>query len=132
MLNNIMQLQSQLQNVDDTSIRRALSSPNEAVPQFLLMMEMKRRQDLRGSTPEGPVQPKDMRSEMALGMYKPVPSPPVAQAAPANSGILSGMSMPPPASMGGQVTPQAPQGPVPQQLDLSKPAGIGSLFGARR
>lgn len=127
MLDNIVALQKQLQGVGDDTIKRALATPNEAVPQFLLMMEMKRRQDLRTMNPQGPYKARDMRSEMATGTYQPVPKPPMTL--PEQSGLASLQQ-----NQQGQAgqAPQAPQGPVAQNLDLSKPAGIGSLFGGNR
>ncbi len=123
MIDDILSLQKQLTTVDEGHIRRALSTPNEAVPQFLLMMEMKRRQDLRQG-PQGPVHTQDMRSEMASGRYQPAPQPPINLMAASdimNSGIMSGMSPP------GEV-----QGQQPQSLDVNSPAGLGSLFSGQR
>ena len=118
MLDNLVQLQKRLQMVGDADIAHALAKPNNSAPQFLLMMEMRRRQALRNQ-PMGPVPRMDMRSEMAQGAYNPVPHPPpIIPPIPAHdeSGIMSLM--------------QAPRGP--QSLDMSQPAAMGSLFSGKR
>lgn len=100
---NLVQLQSQLEGVGDSQLRQALGMPGaQGLPQFLLMGEFQRRQQMRQGQPLGHTRPTTMRQEMFGGFYQPVPPPPVP---PPDQGGIAGLLPPSPL---GQTLPQAP------------------------
>lgn len=133
-LDNLPQLQRQLQMVDDHSLMRALSTQQGVVPPFMLMMEVDRRQKMRLAMPSGPVAPQNMLTEMARGMYQPVPNPTPAllppeayvppQAKPSvDQGMGQGI---------GSIPQNATPAPSPQNLNMNQPAAMGSIFSGQR
>lgn len=118
---NLPQLQKQLEGIDDKSLHQALAVPNQGIPQFLLMSEVSRRQQMRSGMGTGLSRPGNMREEMAQGMYQPVPPPPVPSL---DQGGLAGLMPQQPAPMG--TLPQQPMMPQAAQQQ-----GLGGLNNAR-
>ncbi|TXH48034.1 MAG: hypothetical protein E6Q97_25715 [Desulfurellales bacterium] len=114
---DISQMQRQIESLDDRVLTGALSQGTGQVPGLLMMMEMARRSRMR-EQPMVPAPRTSMAQELAMGMYRPVPDPPMKW--PDLAGYAQNSQMPGQSMMQGS-----------QNLDLTQPAGIGALFSQR-
>lgn len=113
---NILQIQSMLTNLNDDQLKQEMLSPGVA-PQFLVLSEMQRRQEVRngGRPQQGPQQSMKDEAMQGLGGLRPPPGGMPPEGPP---------PAPPPGPMGPQGPPPAPPQMAPQGYAAGGPVGF--------
>jgi len=116
--NNISQQAANLSRLSDYQLSQELSSPSGAAPQYLVMSEMQKRQQMRQGGVGAGLKPPIKQQLLANSAVGASPTMPEA-AAPANV-----QSPPVPAGPQMVANNQAPQGGIPALAQMSRVAGV--------